>query len=536
MIQLSHPTATPRAACGLADELFGDDYEVWTWDHRWHRIRSLKCRVAQPSVDFYLQLIDLLTTATDSCEVQFCQLEDHRCVCVLPLPDDGHRTAAVAALPLTATDLFRFAQKASASALKNRCFAHETLHRLETAESRLSAFDTRIRRSQEELTWLHGLACNAALDEGGNETVQVAARILPEMRQLIRARTVAFIPTPSDGAGKSQPAVVWQDGDAYVPRHVCLELIAEHGRAATQEAIVKNYDAPVYVSRRFSGVLSCIVREVSFSTGPVGWLLAVNKDLQHLADEGTWNDLQHSIQAECGFGLFETSLVTAAANALIAHARNSNLLAVKETLIDGTIRSLVNAIDAKDSYTCGHSDRVAEFARQIAMTMRFSPEFCERIYMTGLLHDVGKIGVPDSVLQKPGRLTDEEFDHIRQHPVIGHAILRHLKDFSYVLPGVLHHHEAVDGSGYPHGLKGDDIPIEARILAVADAYDAMTSDRPYRAGMPSEKAEAIIADGAGRQWDSNCVTAFLNGIDGIRRIAHEKHDPLVKAPLGYLRK
>jgi HD-GYP domain-containing protein (c-di-GMP phosphodiesterase class II) len=151
--------------------------------------------------------------------------------------------------------------------------------------------------------------------------------------------------------------------------------------------------------------------------------------------------------------------------------------------------------------------------------MGLSHHECEELYMTGLLHDIGKIGVPDGVLSKPGKLTEAEFAQIRLHPEIGYQILKNLTPLDYALPGVLHHHEAVDGSGYPYGLSGDEIPLYARVLAVGDAYDAMTSDRPYRGGMDSEKAEAILRSGAGQQWDARAVNAFFAVATEIRAIA-----------------
>ena len=138
------------------------------------------------------------------------------------------------------------------------------------------------------------------------------------------------------------------------------------------------------------------------------------------------------------------------------------------------------------------------------------PEYeCRRIYRAGLLHDIGKVGVSDEVLRKPGRLTDDEFDQIKQHPMIGFRILKDLKSFDYVLPGVRWHHERHDGGGYPDGLKGNEIPLMARVMAVADGLDAMTSNRPYRDGMPFEKAESILREGAGTQCDPDVVAAYF---------------------------
>ena len=131
------------------------------------------------------------------------------------------------------------------------------------------------------------------------------------------------------------------------------------------------------------------------------------------------------------------------------------------------------------------------------------------IYLAGLLHDIGKIGIRDDVLTKRGPLTDEEFKHIQQHVVIGHRILADLHAIAHLLPGVLYHHERYDGAGYPEGLKGDGIPLLARILAVADSFDAMNTSRPYRTAMPPERVDQILREGAGTQWDPLVIDAYV---------------------------
>ncbi|MCA9057949.1 MAG: HD-GYP domain-containing protein, partial [Planctomycetaceae bacterium] len=292
--------------------------------------------------------------------------------------------------------------------------------------------------------------------------------------------------------------------------------------------VVRNKCDDLYQREGFAGIDSLVVMPVATATSRIGWLMALNKLPIAPVPNSPHDTARLFTISEEEFGTFEATLLSATGVVLAAHGRNCAIFSEKESLLRGVIRSLINAIDAKDSYTCGHSDRVAYFARLIARQLDLPPAECERIYMTGLLHDVGKIGVPDHVLKKPGRLTEPEFELIKQHPVIGYEILKHLDNLSYVLPGVLHHHEAVDGSGYPHGLKGDAIPLAARILAVADAYDAMTSNRPYRRGMPVEKAEGILREGSGTQWDSECIAAFFRCAEGIRLIAdHSVQNALV---------
>lgn len=183
------------------------------------------------------------------------------------------------------------------------------------------------------------------------------------------------------------------------------------------------------------------------------------------------------------------------------------------------VSSLASALDARDPYTAGHSLRVSEYSCAIARAMQVPDAEQELIRVGALLHDIGKIGISDAVLQKQERLTPEEEALIRQHPVIGKKILECVHGFEAYLPVVELHHENWDGLGYPHGLKGEETPRTARIVKVADAYDAMTSDRPYRRGMLHAQAVQIIEKYAGTQFDVNVVQAFLTLGDIIQRPA-----------------
>ena len=178
-----------------------------------------------------------------------------------------------------------------------------------------------------------------------------------------------------------------------------------------------------------------------------------------------------------------------------------------------TVSALATAIDAKDNYTNGHSSRVAEYSKMIAERLGFSESRQNEIYMMGLLHDVGKIGIPDDVINKTGTLTEEEFELIKNHPVIGSRILRSIKDRQRLSIGARWHHERFGGGGYPDGMAGNEIPIEARIIAVADAYDAMTSSRSYRDIMPQEKVREQIEKGMGTQFDPEFATIMIKMID-----------------------
>ncbi len=176
----------------------------------------------------------------------------------------------------------------------------------------------------------------------------------------------------------------------------------------------------------------------------------------------------------------------------------------------GTIQTLAQAIDEKDPYSKGHTKRVAEYAVQIAKKMNLPQKLVRNIEYAALIHDIGKIGIKDSVLNKPARLSDAEYETIKKHPRIGERILAPVEFLTNVAPLVLYHHEHYDGNGYMEGLKGEEIPVGARILNAADSYEAMTSNRPYSKGMSKEKAIEELKDKSGSQFDPAVINAFLN--------------------------
>lgn len=233
----------------------------------------------------------------------------------------------------------------------------------------------------------------------------------------------------------------------------------------------------------------------------VGCCFAFDKDVPE-AIFGTYND-----------GVFtsvERKLLAGVAVHVGIFLDNHRLFAEAEQLMMGLLHSLVAAVDAKDAYTRGHSVRVALFAKRLAEEAGFDEHFCERVYLSGLLHDVGKIGVEDAVLRKPGKLTDDEFGQIKRHPEIGHRILQRVPRIQDILPGVLHHHEKYDGRGYPGALAGEDIPLLGRLMCIADSFDAMTSSRTYRKAMPIEVALAEINRCKGTQFDPILADLFCN--------------------------
>jgi len=181
---------------------------------------------------------------------------------------------------------------------------------------------------------------------------------------------------------------------------------------------------------------------------------------------------------------------------------------VNKELFMGAIRMLANAIDEKDPYTRGHSERVAYYSSVMARQLGMSDAEVEKVHLSGIIHDVGKIGIEDKILRKPAALTDDEYEIMKQHPRKGEKILEAVPLLKEMAGAGLMHHENVDGSGYPDGLKGSDIPLLGRIVSVADAFDAMTTDRPYSKAMTFEASLARLRFLAGKKFDPDCVTAI----------------------------
>ena len=221
----------------------------------------------------------------------------------------------------------------------------------------------------------------------------------------------------------------------------------------------------------------------------------------------------------------EVDALTDTFNALMASVAAAE--ADTEAAYTGAIRALATALDARDPYTAGHSERVSVVSVAIGRALRLPAEEVEVLRLGALLHDIGKIGVPDDVLRKPGALTDAEFDLIRQHPVLGARILKPVRFLARHLPIVELHHERPDGRGYPLGLRGDDIPLAARIVHVADAYDAMTSARAYRAARPSGDALRELWRCAGTEFHAEIVGALATALPGVvSEVGHVVLEPV----------
>jgi putative nucleotidyltransferase with HDIG domain len=229
------------------------------------------------------------------------------------------------------------------------------------------------------------------------------------------------------------------------------------------------------------------------------------------------------------FNSVDMKLLNNVGNQCSIFLENAALYSDMQDLFMGVLHALTRSIDAKDAYTRGHSQRVAELSRALARKVGLSDEQCERVYLSGLLHDVGKIGVPEAVLTKPGKLTEAEFDAIKKHPEIGAQILGNIKQLQDIIPGVLYHHERWDGRGYPAQRGGEDIPLMGRIICVADSFDAMSSTRTYRPALPLETVLAEIARCAGAQFDPALAKVFSTLDFGPYRQAMEEQTAALAA-------
>jgi HD-GYP domain-containing protein (c-di-GMP phosphodiesterase class II) len=228
------------------------------------------------------------------------------------------------------------------------------------------------------------------------------------------------------------------------------------------------------------------------------------------------------------FDSIDLKLLSSIGNQSAVFLANSRLFGDLQDLLMGVLHALSATIDAKDPYTCGHSRRVALISRRLAEKVGFDAKEVHRVYLAGLLHDIGKIGVPEAVLCKAGKLTDEEYTLMKNHPLLSAKILGGIRQLDEVIPGILYHHERLDGKGYPQGLSSENMSMDARIVGLADSFDAMTSDRTYRKALPVETVRKEIEDNAGLQFDNSLVTEMLSW--DLEALLLELHKPAETVP------
>jgi putative nucleotidyltransferase with HDIG domain len=372
----------------------------------------------------------------------------------------------------------------------------------------------------EEITLLHRLTEHLSISKSVTDICELSVNWLGDV---IPAHAVAIWFESFDyiddqrtlGQTDNGEATLITHGECPLSNEELAKFMERLGPNVATEPVVLNRGAtssPTWFYPNVREIISVPIRE---GNRIFGWLLALN----HTGA----GDITNS---EGEFGTVEACLMASVATILGIHCGNIALYHEQSEFFSSVVRALTSAIDAKDPYTCGHSDRVARLAVCLARELKCDLEDLNTIYLSGLLHDIGKIGIDDNVLRKPGALTPAEFEHIKTHPELGCRILDGVKQLDKVMPVVRHHHEAWNGAGYPAGLKAEETPLLARIVAVADSIDAMSSDRPYRKGMTDEKLDAILRDGAGKQWDPKIVEAAFQVRDELHHIGKDERHPL----------
>ena len=390
-----------------------------------------------------------------------------------------------------------------ASAVQRAIQAETKVHSLQREVEKLS---DNLASTYEEICLLHGVTQNLRISA---DDEQLASLVLNWLLDCIPAQSLAIqllpVATPDKTTYKARTKnTLLSAGKCLVTSDQFSRLVEHLGLTAGCGPVVMNENVTGEPDWPLPQVRQLILVSLAEGDRVFGWLAALNH-----ADDGE-------------FGTVEASLLNSIGAMVGIHAGNRDLYRQQQEFLASVVRAMTSAIDAKDPYTCGHSDRVARISVRLAKELDCSPEMLHTLYMAGLLHDIGKIGIDDAVLRKPGKLTPEEFEHIKQHPELGHRILADIQQLAKVLPAVLHHHEQWDGKGYPHQLAADAIPQIARIVSVADAYDAMTSDRPYRKGIERDKVEQIFREGAGKQWDPAVIAAFFSAKPDILDICSEE--------------
>lgn len=377
----------------------------------------------------------------------------------------------------------------------------------------LTSVSQHLLQTFDELNLLHRIHERLSLASNEQQLLDQAVQwlndVLPAQCLLgcMEART-------EDSAGLDDQQPYWiVAGDCPVPQAELNDFFVRLGPGARDSTILFDREVTGSPNWFYPDVREVISVPIYAGSDAVGWLMALNRQEGRQRREGE-------------FGSLETSLLSSVASMLGMHSGNVRLFKDQEGFFESVVRAFSSAIDAKDQYTRGHSERVARISVCLARRLGCSKQQLNTIYLSGLLHDIGKIGIDDNVLQKPGKLTSEEFNHIQQHPQFGYEILKGVQQLQQVLPVVLHHHESWDGTGYPHQLAGEDIPWLARIVAVADSFDAMSSDRVYRTGMPAEKLDAIFRENAGKQWDARVVEAFFAVRKEIEEVIRESREQL----------
>ena len=354
-----------------------------------------------------------------------------------------------------------------------------------TAKEELATLSRNLASTYEELTLLYTTSSSMKVTHRPGQFVKKLCQELLEVMNVEAVASVINRPCQDQSKITLEGNINISPEDlGQIVRELISTQLAEGGTTVLKNDFHLNNGAG-------TNVRSLLAVPVVAEEQPVGSLVALNK-------------------RQGDFGSVDEKLLSSVGNLLSVFVENNFLYADIRDLLMGVLHALTAAIDAKDTYTCGHSQRVALIAKRLGEVCDLGPQKVERLYLTGLLHDIGKIGVSEATLSKKGPLTTEEYESVKRHPEIGAYILRNIRQFEDVVVGIISHHERPDGKGYPRGLKDDDIPLEGQILGLADCFDAMTSDRTYRKAMPVEKVIEEIRNQSGVQFSSKIAEKLLS--------------------------
>ncbi len=369
------------------------------------------------------------------------------------------------------------------------------------AHEELAILSTNLATTYEELSLLYRLSSEMRVTQPPEEFLQNLCHELMEEMNIEAALAIAYAHPPA-----MEQDLVVEAGQTQLTQTELLALASEEVApkfSGDNRAILDN-NVSLSGRQGFQGVENLIA--VPLVTDEViGIIIALNKK-------------------SGDFDSVELKLINAVGSQAAVFLANYRLYADVQDLLMGVLHALTATIDAKDPYTCGHSQRVALISRRLAEECGFGQEKVQEIYLAGLLHDIGKIGVPEAILRKEGRLTESEYQDMKRHPEIGARILGGIRQLDNMIVGILTHHERPDGRGYPRGLKDDQVPIEGLIVGLADSFDAMTSERTYRKALPLKTVVEEIRTNAGTQFDPDLAEKLLS-VD-LEEFMTEIHQPV----------
>jgi len=359
---------------------------------------------------------------------------------------------------------------------------------LHVANYELSTLSTNLSTTYEELSLLYSISGSMRVTQSPDAFLLAVCREVHEVMNLSAAAAIVYAHPPAvhedtvvvaGELGLTKEQIMLMAATRITP------MLAQNSRAVVDNQFT-------WSTRPDLGkAVRNLVAVPLLGEQTMGMLLAFNKE------SGDFNSVDIKLMSSIG-------------NQSTVFLTNNMLYADLQDLLMGVLHALTATIDAKDPYTCGHSNRVAIISKRLAESMGLPAQRVQQIYLAGLMHDIGKIGVPESVLCNPGRLTPQEYEAVKKHPALGAKILGGIRQLDDVIAGILYHHERLDGRGYPQGLHGDEVPLDARIIGLADCFDAMSSDRTYRKALPLEAVVDEVRKCAGTQFAPEVVAHLLD--------------------------